>query len=91
VTTLRTGIFGLCGEVGLFQRLKCISTIGESAFGGQISGPCREVISIMVPSRRVHYRRFHCILCPHPAPPYEVGIYLLATHSPSGSDAKVFT
>ena len=34
--------------------------IRESTFGGQISGHCREVISIMVSSRRVHYRRFHC-------------------------------
>jgi hypothetical protein len=39
-------ILGLCGEVGLFWRM----------FGGRISGPCREVISIMVPSNR----RFHC-------------------------------
>jgi hypothetical protein len=44
----------------LSEVTKCISTIGESAFGGRISGPCREVTSIMVPSRRVHYRRFHC-------------------------------
>jgi hypothetical protein len=37
------GIFGLCGEVGLFRRLK----IGESAFGGRISGPSREVRSLL--------------------------------------------
>ena len=41
---------------------KCIRTIGKQIFGTLTCVLCREVYYVVSLSRRVHYRRFHCIL-----------------------------
>ena len=46
-----------------FRGSKCTKIIGHVIFGTSNSVLCREVYYTVSLFRRVHYRRFHCIVC----------------------------